>query len=376
MPSRPDPAAPRRADVATPFARCALSALVAAALLAGCASPSQSVYFFTKTSTAIVEADAMPASLSIGYDRMEGYAGPRFADGTVFPVASSIESNGRTIDREVRQVFAAGRAARIATLPDDAQPPGGERRTAAAAARATPGAAAPAATSGTSGTSASAAGAAAADPPTRVMFYATGTSIGVKVGFTEGAPLPTSFNLGYKRKEVAVIPVSAGQTDTSALGSFSNGVNAPAPAGAGRAEIGFDVQQYFATGDAADHLARLPAIRARFSENAAQAIGGDIERFRQQEARQGRLALDAIACVHRLDEPRLARAWNNMEDLQLFAHRAPVPGIRAQATAAGQRQKYLEAMQLLDPDKPEATRTLELHKAAVCRLADGQGVRP
>jgi hypothetical protein len=331
--------------------------------LAGCATSGENVYFFTKTSTSLVEADSTPASFSIGYDRAEGYAGPRFADGSVFPVASSIESNGRRIDREVRQVFAAGNAALIATAPragGAAAETAGSTRSPGAPGR--PGAARlPAVAS-----------AAAAEPPAqerrKTMFYATGTSIGLKLGFLEGALLPGSFNLGYKRKEVAVIPVAAGALGTSALGTFSNGVVTALPAGGARAATGFDVQQFFATGGAADHLAQLDSVRSRFTENATQALGGDVERFRNEEARQGRLALDSIACVNKLPDDRLARVWNNLEDLQLFAPLQAVARIRAQADARQQRQAYFETLSLLDPASAELTRGLALHRAAVCRL--------
>lgn len=340
-----------------------LSCLSAAAvlLLSACASPQDSVYFITKTSTSVVDADTLPAGISFGYDRVEGYAGPRYADGSVFPVASSIESKGKGANREVRQVFATGHAARIVTQPvgvanaagavgglggsvgkepptDDGKGPGNSRPDSQSNER-------------------------------KVVFFGTATSVGLKVGFDATGPLPTSFTLGYKRKELAVIPVNQALQNTSVLGSFTNGVEvAPPPsaaASAARAGVRFEVQQYFATGAAADNLAALDSIRAQFRDNAARALGGEAQ-FRVAEARQGRWALDALACAQQLSGPGFQRVLANAEALNMFGAFGGVAVIRAANGEEAQRQKYLSLMSLLDVDDTLSGERLRVHKTTVC----------
>lgn len=327
-------------------------------LLSACASPQDSVYFITKTSTSIVDADSLPAGISFGYDRVEGYAGPRYADGSVFPVASSIESKGKGVNREVRQAFATGQAARIVTQP-----------------------------SGAGGAVGGSGGSGGKQPPTddgkgagnsrpdtqsnerKVVFFGTVTSVGLKVGFDATGPLPTSFTLGYKRKELAVIPVNQALQNTSVLGSFSNGVEvAPPPsaaASAASAGVRFEVQQYFATGAAADNLAALDSIRAQFRDNAARALGGEAQ-FRVAEARQGRWALDALACAQQLSGPGFQRVLANAEALNMFGAFGGVAAIRAANGEEAQRKKYVSLMSLLDVDDTLSGERLRLHKTTVC----------
>lgn len=373
--------------------RHALCATVAACgLLAACASPSDSVYFITKTSTSVVDADTVPSGISFGYDRVEGYAGPRFNDGTVFPVASSIESKGRGINREVRQAFATGNAALIVTSRQGA---GSNSNSDSDSGNnsSLQGNAVGATASTSSGTPP------AAVEKRKVVFFGTATSVGLKVGFDTSSPVPTSFTLGYKRKEVAVVPVDQHLQTTSVLGSFTNGVGvavaaeavasaattaAPATTsttattattastattGAATTDlVRFDVQQYFATGAAADNLAGLDSIKAQFQDKAKAAVGG-IEKFRLQEARQGRLALDALACAQKLTGARFERLLSNADALGLFGPLGGVAAVRAATGEEAQRQKYVAFMSLLDADDVLAGERLALHKATVCEWA-------
>lgn len=323
----------------------ALLLLSAATLLGACAAPHDAALFITKTSTSIVDADSTPASFSIGYDRLEGYAGPRFDDGSVFPVASAIESRGKGIDREIRQIFVAGRAALIATTigtPTTAATAVDPKRS-------------------NSGTVPS------DDIERKAMLLGTGTSIGIRIGFVEGTPVPNSFTLGYRRKEAAVIPVSKGQIETSALGSLSNQAGTSVENGAARSNTSFGVQQYFATGRAAENLAGLKAIRDRFTDSAQEALG-NVHAFRLEEARQGRLALDTLACANKLPDGVLDRVWNNAEDLQMFVKLNTMPRIRATTDRKVQREIYFESLSLLDPAEQKVSQAMEYHRDMVCRL--------
>ncbi|HSI59055.1 MAG TPA: hypothetical protein VLA16_15955, partial [Ideonella sp.] len=157
----------------------ALAALACVAVLAGCASPREHATFVTKTSFSLVDVDTAPAGVSIAYDRVEGYIGPRFDDGTVFPVAGSLETNGEFMNRQIRQVYATGNAALLVTaktLPAESN----------ASEATTPSGATPADTSaaGVAGGATPQATPVATPPDNKVMFFGTGTSVGLKLGFT------------------------------------------------------------------------------------------------------------------------------------------------------------------------------------------------
>ena len=355
----------------TTRAQGAWSAFAAALLLSACASPSDSVYFITKTSTSIVDADTVPAGISIGYDRVEGYAGPRFADGSVFPVASAIESKGEGIDRQVRQVFATGNAAKIVTRQGTADAQAAAKNDAGSA----PDLQQPADKSGTSGSPGT-------NDKRKVVFFGTSTSVGLKMGFEATAPLPSSFTFGYKRKELAVVPVDHNRLNTSVLGSFTNGVGVAArpespasaaasgAASAARGTARFDVQQFFATGIAAEQLAGLASISQQFQDKAEEAIG-EVQKFRVQEARQGRVALDAVSCAFKLMPTQFDRVLANAEALGMFGKLGGVAAIRSfSEDKTLQQQRYFSFMRHIDADNALAGERLSLHKATLCEWAE------
>lgn len=314
-------------------------------MLVACASPRDSAVFVTKTSMSIADIDSLPASISIGYDRVEGYAGPRFTEGSAYPVASLIETNGGITDRKIRQVFVGGEAALIATSATAASAPS------------------PAAS-----VSASAASNA------RALIFATGTTTGLKLGFTEGTIAPTSFTIGYRRKEAALVPVDQQKLGTSVLGSLSNDVGvaiaASAPAASNptsAVNVAFGLEQFFATGKAAENLAGRKKIRDKFQDSAETAVG-NVQKYREAEAVQGRIAMETIVCVDRLNETQFDRVINNIEDLRILADYNVMPKIRA-ASRKDQRQLYYSFLTVLNPSSPKVTSAMEFHKQLACDLA-------
>ena len=77
------------------FARRITATCICASMLASCATSVNHATFVTKTSFSIVDVDSTPPSITVAYDRFEGYIGPRFADGSVYPVAGFVESEGQ-----------------------------------------------------------------------------------------------------------------------------------------------------------------------------------------------------------------------------------------------------------------------------------------
>jgi hypothetical protein len=210
----------------------------AVSVLAGCAS-SDHVLFVTKTSVGI-DFDSKPLTASLAYDRIEGYVAPVYGNGEIPPVVASVKSDGTIFAPAVRQVYATGDAALIAT--------GGKRST-----RKQPMQGARA----------------------NMMFFGTTTTTGIKLGFTTG--LPDSFVFGYKRKEYSYIPLvtvgtgeDAHDVYPSVLASIDTAANVATDGTVDQTAL--TNAQFFATGDAARRLARHPTIRSGFQAIAERAV--------------------------------------------------------------------------------------------------------
>lgn len=281
-------------------------------LLGGCAS--NSVTFITKTSLG-VDVSSQPAVAQIGYDRFEGYIGPRFDNGAVPPVVASFATNGKLLDREVQQVYATGRAAEIATAAQGTALP-------------------PPSLNG----------------PHQVMFFNTGTTLGLKLGF--GANSATdAFTLGYKRREISVIPITEGQFP-SVLATIQNDVEA-----ASRDKAGLNVTQYFATGLAADAMAGQATVRSLLSR-----------RFEALD--QSRSALSILSCVSSLPDGDLPRVWKNVGVLELFKKDDPNL-VATLGTKPPAEARALYASYVARDDETDAARSelLRRHREFVCAFA-------
>lgn len=313
-------------------------AATACAALGGCASPTTHATFVTKTSLALVDADTTPAGISVAYDRVEGYIGPRLEDGTVLPVTGYIDTDGGIFVRKIRQVYATGQAAENvvahagggsappSTLP--AQPPALE------------------------------------SPLSKrnVLFFGTGTNFGLKIGFEAGTVAPNSFNLGFRRKEISVIPVDKGSMP-SVFASIDNAA-AARPAEGTKPAVEFGLNQFFATGTAADRLAKDPGIGGII----ARRLSAEDE-FRRNESAQGKDALDALWCLSRIaDDAALDRVWNSAEDLRVLAPTTLAEIRRTGTTRTAQRQIYTRDIGLANAASADHGKRLALHRETVCQL--------
>lgn len=212
-----------------------------AALCSACTSDK--VIFVTSTSLGI-NVDTTPGTVSLAYDRTEGYIAPSYQSGTLPPVIAGIDTDGHAIAPEIRQIYATGVAARIVGGDTSkTEPENMTRRTG------------------------------------RLAFVGTTTTVGVKAAFTTGAP--ESFNFGYKRKEFSYIPLGCQLPDgrvapgscpgdgidlyPSAIGSFDTSVSIPSPSG-----TTFKTRQFIATGAAATALA--PRLASDFQAVAQESV--------------------------------------------------------------------------------------------------------
>ena len=222
------------------------------------------VMFVTDTSLGI-NVESKPATASIAYDRTEGFIGPRYSDGTIPPVVASLQTGGNVFNPAIRQFYATGNAAVLATSASSSNTPPRQ----------------PASSSGPSSNGST-------DPRNtigKLAFFGTSTTIGVKVGFDGQAPLPDSFVFGYRRKEFSFIPVDDADNGTggggysSTLASIDSNTSTSNPAGvtvAGPGSVGLSATQFFATGIAADNLATNPGVARAMSFAAATAASATL----------------------------------------------------------------------------------------------------
>ncbi|WP_162917211.1 hypothetical protein [Dongia deserti] len=217
------------------------TAIVALTLVsAGCAGTDH--VLFVTTTTIGIDADSKPPNANIGYDRYEGYIGPAYSTGAIPPVVAKIESNLSIFSPEVRQLYATGDASKLVTAEKvgdvklDEKPMYTDSR--------------------------------------KLAVFGTGSHIGLKVTFT--GEVPDSISFGYKRKEYSFIPLGSEEPAgggravdkyASVLAAIDMGVKVPT-----FQSTGLGVSQFFATGDAAENLARRAEIQNRFLLEAEEAI--------------------------------------------------------------------------------------------------------
>lgn len=316
-------------------------------LLAGCAG-ADSVLFITKTSLG-VDFDTKPASLSVAYDRKEGYLGPRYDNGAVPPVTASIKSDGGIFTGKVKQVYATGNAALILAADD---PDGENVSTAKLVGK------------------------------KKLMFFGTDTTTGLKVGFT--GQYPDSFVFGYKRKEFSYIPVGTTvtkETDGTEMGEDTYPSVLATIDTTGSAiddkSSGLVGTQFFATGSAADMLAKNTAIRATFKETATSALAAYKDASFQQQVEVGNI----LKCYPAVKENALSDVWSNAESLKLYFDSSSYQLLSGNAEAIrtnpankvdllrASHKRYTSEVSNVDGKDNERQYRLKVHADYVCSRA-------
>lgn len=226
--------------------------------LIGCVG-KKNILFVTKTSLG-VDIDSAAPAFDVGYDRKEGSVAPVVKDGQVLPLMSSISAEegiaSSVFGSGVAQNFGVGNAAIIMSRylgstvnPADSSTVNFEDLLKT-----------PANVKGNIESG-------------KRYFFGTKTTIGFSTGFTAGW-VPESISLGYKRKELALVPIreqGKGETATLSIPSLIAASGTSASAGTNQAE--FAVSQFYATGKAANYLAAHPTVR----NSVISAIMGDDE---------------------------------------------------------------------------------------------------
>lgn len=316
-------------------------------LLAGCAGPNTFVSF-TKTSLGI-DVETAQTSASIAYDRVEGYTAPRFGNEAAPPIYASVDSDGGLFTRNIKQSYATGRAAKLlAGVPEEQAK--NTRKVAYARTAYVPEAPPGAPPS-------------APPPPAeaKVMFFGTGTVVGLKLGF--GTAALDSFTLGFKRKEMSIIPKdTADDSLPSVLALLDSSVK-----GATAQETGFGLRQYFATGDAADALAADRTVQGEFRARANSILS----EYRDNQRLQNEAALVSLTCLAQLPDDALPGIWDNLGELSLFD--LPTTAKLAAASPHDARAIYAAQMYVIDHRVEGNTLLMNAHRNHVCAQARKNG---
>lgn len=273
----------------------------AVALLEGCAC-KQGVLFATVTNTGI-DVDTSPPNAAIGYNRYEGYCGPVYATGGLPPVVAKLESDLNAFDPTIKQIYATGDAARVVSSPKnsaDHSPEGSAEEKPLTGARS-------------------------------IAFFTTSAVVGLRVAFNPQGP--ESLSLGFKRKEASYIPViraeAPGEKDKYASTLASIGVNVATPS---LSDTGLGVSQFFATGVAAEGLARNKLIREEFDNIAQKAVAP--ARFQHDAySKKLRQCSSADPCMTKLKAWAARNPNNNCRRVQVLTSTDKCAADREKAVA-------------------------------------------
>lgn len=279
-------------------------------LPAACAVGRDNVIFVTRTNVAI-DFDTTPPTTEIGFNRYEAVLSPVDVNGNVLPVLTSVGVKAGPLNFGANHSFATGNAAIVMAEylgkktdlgNDDAieRSEGGTQVIDPMKLRGT-----------LEGNSISDEG--------RVGYvFATTTTLGLAVSW-DATYVPTAVALGYKRKELAVVPLKNPlETDASGAGVTTDekrwtlaSLIATADSGAttgGPSGTGVIVGQTFATGQAATFLACHPAIRA--------ALGPSMIPNYDEVARQLEKAADKLNAPRETQQTSFdaVKAWYRSAD--------------------------------------------------------------
>lgn len=216
-------------------------------LLVSCSTGKDSILFVTKTSLG-VDIDSKSPTLDIGYTRKEMTLAPQFEEGQVLPQMASFSSNeGIAVNTALGQSFAVGNPAiLLSKYLGTAARPKSEQVIQASEITAKPYSA--------EGTLTKA----------KRYVFATDTSFALKVTFgLETGGYPDSFSLGYKRKELAYVPLFITQESGKDVVKLPSLIATAAmymdKSSLRESELRYS--QFYATGLAANYLASQPIVR-------------------------------------------------------------------------------------------------------------------
>ena len=235
-------------------------------LLNACGLGKESILFITKTSMG-VDIDTKPPTIDIGYARKEGTLAPVLGEGEVLPQMASFTSNVGIINTAIGQSFAVGNAAKLMTKYF-----GTSLRPNVDADTLTEEVEQNSTIKGNLSHS-------------KRYFFGTDTSFALRITFgLETGGYPDSFSLGYKRKELAYVPLGENNNETGLPSLLATATLQSSQPGFAEGEVRYT--QFYATGTSANYLAAHPDIRNIMMERIDPEIAKRVRRFENFENNQ------------------------------------------------------------------------------------------
>lgn len=279
-----------------------VAALQMLILLQGCAIGYDSILFATKSNMG-VDLDTAPPNLEVAISRQEGVIEPVFEGGQTVPVMASFSAKTNSFTSffwGVSSTFSTGEAAHnMSYLYDEETAKDKDLKYKKVLLKSKPKPKLPF----------------GIEPDyiktseVRPVMFGTDTSLGLKVKWAgTTAQYPSSVNIGFKRKEVAIAPL--GLTDKgdntfeidvpSLLATIDSDVEV-------KNEASLTYLQYFATGDAANYLSRQLPVREAMLKRADPGqnlqIKKAIEDKNIKEANR-KLIMQVVTSIHDADDTK------------------------------------------------------------------------
>jgi len=236
---------------------------------------NDAVLFVTGTDLGI-KLDAATQDVGIGFDRVEGVTAPVFKDGKIPAVYGQFQTDRSIFSPTIKQVHATGQAA-IYASKENKPVVAGKPATVLNRTKA----------------------------PKR-MFFGTNTSTGLNVKF--GETRPAAFSLGFKRQELSYIPLTQGVKVTTPAENEAKESNEKTWGYASVigaiiredktgsvAETGVKLEQFFATGDAAEIVATYGDITEEIRKKQAELEKKEKEKTSQQSNGDRAVALPRVS---------------------------------------------------------------------------------
>lgn len=361
--------------------------MFAMVFLQGCAVGYNSVLFATKSNMG-VDVDSTPPNFEVSISRQEGVIEPTFEGGQTVPVMASFSSKASSFTNffwGVGSTFSTGEAAfTMSYLYSDDTPLKTEK---IPYERVT----------------------LSAEPNPKLPFgikanylkpgevlpvmFGTDTVLGLKVKWSgQTAQYPSSVNIGFKRKEMALAPIALATNRIKDTTNINNVNNKPLEADmpsllatidSGVAIPGTNAElttlQYFATGTAASNLARQHAVREAMLKRADP--GQDFQAYRNTVAGQVKEISTVLKCYAVAKQNDLPKIWQDASDKDLFFDKESLPKMLAWYKEASEKpevqqenirkshKRYVAEISTSEGTNAERLAKLEAHEKYVCDMA-------
>lgn len=337
-------------------------AIMCAALVAGgCATDG--AIFFTKTSVSVAEVDGTPPEANVGFHRIEGVILPRNPDGSVPSVLAHVRSNRDFLNPQIKHVYATGEAAlnlvKKGTVGIDS-PKGKDEAGSATQEQRT----VKVQTPNKSETETAAGG----DTKAPVVFFATSTSAGIRVGISPNGGVDGVMLFGFRRKELSVVPKLAKDGE----GNFIYPPLIATQSLTVKPEAGKDsLCQGFATGDAARALANL--VRTGKDSNLGCdtiSIQADLlGQYRESVAMQDSEVVRIYRCFVQVEDGKFSNVLGNANQLKLFQDDQAHDRIKSEKDIKKARAAYIDEIGISIGNSSDRSARLLGHRVYVCDLA-------